>query len=412
MTRCVNIDWLEVYAHEIDKEEPRDAEYFRALGYSVIERDYGTRIYEQMFTILTDHGEGFIEVRRLPKGLKTTTGFSVLDEGSCHLRLCNRTCYYPNAAQIMIDFAYQHRFVISRVARIDLCLDFAKFDTGDDPQKFLYRYINRKYSKINQGDIALRGKDMWDGRFWNSLAWGSPKSMVRTKLYNKTMELQQKHDKPYIRQAWLAAGLIDNFSTGEKYKSDGTTYTPAIWRLEFSITSSVKRWYVVEDNNGEKKRLRSIHNTLEDYTTKDLLMKHFEGLVYHYFHFKKFVEGQRKDRCPDKPLFRFDQQRTYYEVEHIAAAKPSTNSLESLRNRLTDYIARHESGDTHQAALTLLRLVDEELLRKQAGTLEARNEIILLQTLIARRLKSTTQQTLDADIQQIKALLTLESTLF
>lgn len=410
MIRCVNLDWLEVYAHEPD--EPRDAEYFRALGFDVREREYGTRQYNQMFVICDNYGEAWIEVRRDPKGLKTLTGFSVLDEGSCHIRLSNRTCYAKNAAQIMIDFCYQHHIIISRVSRLDICLDFTKFDSGDDPQKFINRYLSGKYSKVNQSNIRANGKDQWDGRCWNSLHWGALKSMVSTKLYNKTLELRERKDKPYIRQAWAAAGLVDDMMTLTKMRPDGTEYNPEVWRLEFSISSAVKKWYVIEDISGKSKKLRSIHNTLEDYTNAELLMKHFAGLVHHYFSFKKFEPNKRKDRCEDKHLFNFSEISQRYEVEHLATAKPTESTLEALRKRLEHYLSTHTFGASHDAAETLLRMVHEEIIRNQGPTPESRNEMLLLQQLVSKRIKGNNAKTLEEDMRTIKAMLEIDLDLF
>ena len=54
--------------------------------------------------------------------------------------------------------------------RIDICLDFVRFDFGgDDPQKFVRRYLKHHYAKINQGRHNVHGKDAWEGQEWNSL---------------------------------------------------------------------------------------------------------------------------------------------------------------------------------------------------------------------------------------------------
>lgn len=412
MTRCINIDWLEVFAHEVDKDQPRDAEYFRALGFSVEERPYGTRQYEEMFTLLDDWGEKWIEVRRKPKGLKTITGFSVLDEGSCHIRLCNRTCYCKPAAQIMIDFCDRYGFIISRISRLDICLDFEYFDYGDNPQDFLNRYLKGRYSKINQANISAHGKDLWDGRFWNSLSWGSPVSQIGTKFYNKTLELNEKRDKPYIRQAWAVAGLIDDMTTMEKRDKNGQLYKPEIWRLEFSIKSSTKRWYIIEDTTTAKRKLRSIHHDLADYTSDDLLMRHFVGLVDHYFHFKMFVAGQRKDRCPDKRLFNFTTFDTYYSVEHVSSARSSKKPLDTLRNRLLNFRLQHPTGPDARAIDAVLDLIKTDILNSSANGIAARNEQALLQALISTRLRAGHASSLADDIEFLKSLLTLSTKIF
>ena len=124
--RCVNIDWLELHAYEPIMTS-LNAAYFRSKGYHVEEREYGTRVYREMFTILDSHGYGMIEVRRNPasQGLDGIHSFN-----ECHIRLTNRTCYFDNAADLLNDFVTKHQYYNVRISRIDLCLDFSAFDKG------------------------------------------------------------------------------------------------------------------------------------------------------------------------------------------------------------------------------------------------------------------------------------------
>lgn len=412
MIRCINIDWLEVYAHEPNNGPERDADYFRANGYEVRERDYGTRQYHQMFTIFDNVGEPMLEIRRDPKGASSLSGFSVLDEGSCHIRLVNRTCYAPAAAQIMQDFCDKFGYLISRISRIDIALDFERFDYGDEPQKFVNRYLQGRYSKINQSNIRANGKDLWDGRFWNSLSWGSQTSQVSTKLYNKTLELSERKDKPYIRQAWAAAGLVDDFIELTKRKPDGTIYKPSIWRLEFSIKSSVKKWYVIEDVHNGKKKIRSIHCTLEQFRDRTKLMEHFAGLCHHYFFFKHFEEGQRKDRCKDKKLFDFSQVNTFYEVQHIATAKAETSALISLKSKLINYRQLHQFGSEAKAIDSVLELIKQDEIKRAASTPECRSELMALQMYISRRLMNLPTKSIEDELKFVQSILTLPDKIF
>ena len=65
-TRCVNIDWLEVYVLEANDRYPCNADYFRRQGYLVRERDYGTRVYKEMFEIVDEMNNPLLEIRRNP----------------------------------------------------------------------------------------------------------------------------------------------------------------------------------------------------------------------------------------------------------------------------------------------------------------------------------------------------------
>ena len=127
--RCCNLDWLEVHAREPFGSR-RDALYYTSLGYRVAVREYGTRVYREMFTILAPNEDGLLEIRRAP----SSSGLhGIHDENECHIRLTNRTCYFDNAARLLDDFLQKHGYTDIRISRVDICLDFERFDFGDDP---------------------------------------------------------------------------------------------------------------------------------------------------------------------------------------------------------------------------------------------------------------------------------------
>lgn len=386
-TRCINIDWLEVYCLENNDFYPMDADFFRRGLYQVIERDYGTKVWGQMFTIYGDDGERLVEVRRAPKSTNENGGYGILDPRACHVRLCNRTCYFENCVDWFRSFLYASGYEVMRISRIDIALDFERFDYGDYPAKFLRRYMEGKYSKINQTEIAPHGKDSWNGREWNSISWGSKTSCISTKFYNKTLELKQASDKPYIRQAWAAAGLIDDWHTVTKKAKDGTTYTPDIWRVEFSIKSGTRNWFLIEDQSGKKVKKRSIRNTLAMYDTRQKLIDMFFSLADHYFHFKvvEYIHEskaatsealaaiaidyghelaahlpkqekrlQRKDRCADKLLFRPADAQQFYTLENIASAEHAPSYIKRLIALLYRYRETHTLPDIYRACNTIL----------------------------------------------------------
>lgn len=418
--RCVNLDWLEV--HALEPQEPRDANYFRALGWHVIERDYGTRVYKEMFTIYFPDGEPFLEVRRAPASNSSSEAAKFFEPYSCHLRLHNRTCYIKSvnpedakdnctAATLLAQFMQQYGYTFRRIARVDVCLDFEKFDSGDDPQRFLYRYLNGRYSKINQGNISAHGKDLWDGRAWNSISWGSLNSQIGTKLYNKTLEIKECRDKPYIRQAWASAGLVEDMTTLLRHNSEGHQYKPSIWRVEFSIRSSVKKWFVIEHDNLGNKCKRSKHNRLEDYATDSQLLTLFASLADHYFHFKYFEEGQRKDRCKDKELFKFGSLEHFYKVEKVATSKPTSSALLALKNRLEGYRMTHYDVATNDAISVILQAIADEIKRDNKTQPYTDNELILFRRLISYRVHGTNRP-VSEDMAFIQTLLELEDKIF
>lgn len=379
--RCINIDWLEIYCLE-PIETPHTPDYYREQGLLVEERDYGTRIYEQMFKINDDEGGTILEVRRQPKqaGIEN----AILPINACHVRLSNRTCYADNAVQILRDFCQAYQLEIVRVYRIDIALDFERFDSGDDPRSFIMRYVKRKYSKINQAEAHGHFKDRWDDRDWNSLSWGSPKSAISTKIYNKTLELKEVKDKPYIRQQWFLNRLVDDPQRLYKINTNGSIRYPVIWRLEFSIKSNVKNWLTYE-KDGNSKTLRSVRNTLDMYDTKDKLLTMFALLQDHYFHFRYFKGGKAKYECPRKELFCFTANEQFYKVEHPShASQPSTLEQRLLRY-LQQYKLKHPAADTKQAVELLITTIEKDDLARLLENPYSKLQLQALQLAIQAR---------------------------
>lgn len=398
--RCINLDWLEVTALE-PLAEPRDADYFCSRGLMVTERDYGTRVWSSMFTIEGDDHLPFLEVRRGPKS-------DIIAPNVCHLRFVNRVCYFKHAATIMENFLNEFGYEFHHIARVDICSDFETFDFGDNPADFMRRFMEGRYSKINQANIHAHGTDEWAGRVWNSLSWGSPTSDIGTKFYNKTLELfdpvTKQYRKPYIRQAWAAAGLIDDAAKMTKTRPDGTTYTPDIWRVEFSIRSSVRKWFTIR-LNGREKDIQSIRNTLDMYDSDEKLMVMFASLSQHYFHFKHLVKryafyrdghtsGQplRKDRCPDKLLFDWHAITTTYKVEktQVATSAKPDRFLVMLLAKLRDF--RDSTFDTkiRNTCTILIDYLSERVERADQSNPISRADVEALREVLRQKTRGCT----------------------
>ena len=377
--RCVNIDWLEVYCEESNDEYPCNADYFTRRGYVVREREYGTRVYEEMFYILDRNGNDMFEVRRNPKS--GDSSFVGLSPQSTHIRLCNWVCYQSNCVQLLRDFLVRHNYIFHRIYRIDVCYDFERFDSGDKPERVARRIVEKTYLKMNQTKIHAIGDDNWGGYAWETLSWGSLTSMVSTKLYNKTKELAATgNKKPYILTQWMMAGLIDNPVTQVKYGKDGSQYKPDIWRVEFSIKSKADSWLILEDISGKRVKKKAVPHSLSLFDSQDKLWQRFQDLAYHYFRFKvktykkqkRGVAGfalgqiesnhdpelQRKDRMPEKVLFHYDQDREFMHIQNVPKPSKPYHDGEVLRRRLINYAATHPEHKIREACKVLVDSID------------------------------------------------------
>ena len=214
--------------------------------------------------------------------------------------------YMSCPVQRLMDFLECTNCQFVSVSKVDICLDFLKFDDGTQVSDFIARYMRGAYSKVNQSNVSAHGVDMWDGRIFNSMAWGSKSSPIFTRLYNKSLELSERGSawrvkKPYIPLYWESCGLITH--------EELTTSLPNVWRLEFSIHSAVRGWTTITlDGNNDAKY--SIRNLLSCYDDRGKCLAIFMALADHYFHFKRYIHGVRKDRCPDRVLFKWGEHET------------------------------------------------------------------------------------------------------
>lgn len=334
--RCINIDWLEVYCLE-PSGEPRTPEYFEGAGYKVKRRVYGTPQYAQMFTLIVD-GLEFLEIRRDPYSKKSTGG--IFDERACHIRLSNRTCYEDAPIDHLRLFLTAHGYEFVSITRIDIAYDFCRFDNDEAPEKFMRDYMHDRISKVYQSRVAAHGVDTWNERIWNSVKWGSPSSAITTKLYNKTLELKQAGDKPYIRDVWRMAGL----DTGQD-----------VWRIEFSLSSQMQTLKAKREGIVQKKSLCS-------YDSPERLWRQFHICFHRYFDFRKkeFVEHdgvrtlKRKYDCERIQLLNVANSTPFVLVRNPTKIKRPDRILRILCNRLQARAEEKDCGQEEQAAIRLI----------------------------------------------------------
>lgn len=306
--RVCNIDWLEVCCLE-PVGAPRDPDFYTDVGFEVDDRGYGTKIYRQCFTLLYNKIP-VLEVRRDPLSKKSNGG--IMADNMCHIRLTNNTCY-RTPIDTLRRFIIKTGLVYRSIKRIDIAYDFNTFDNDWTPEHFMEMFLQEKISKINQANIAAHGKDRWDGRAWNSLKWGSERSPVSTKLYNKSLEMKEVKFKPYIYELWQNSDL---------------DLTKDIWRIEFSIKADV-------NNFVDKETGAIVSNNLLMYDTPHKLWQAWLNLYLRYFHFKLLVQTkqgtwQRKDRCPDIPLIHLDPQEESLSPIHLSNKRIMDRKIKML----------------------------------------------------------------------------------
>lgn len=419
LIKCINLDWLEVFCYEAANLWPMNAAHFSRRGWNVEERPYGTRSYREMFTLYDQQGHPFVEVRRNPVAeFKDGQRNFGAEPYGCHLRLVNRYCYFDNAAALLQEFINREGFTFARVAKVDLALDFVKFDSGDVPADFLRRYLRGAYAKINQSRLTAHANDQYGARQWTSVSWGAERSPVLTRFYLKTKELAEVKDKPYIRQAWALAGLVDNPVTLVKQQPDGAALPVDVWRVEFSVRSAVKGWITIDNEMAKKRKTKSGHyaypklsfrNDLSVYDGREKLLQMFESLAAHYFRFVHYEDGRSKYKATPKQLFNFCNQQ-FYKVAIVATETPAQKIVERLIRALQAFNVKCYDLELNQAATGLIQELEAYQLKHMANDPWDKNEVALLRALISRRLSH--DEPFNVSQQAAVALVELERSLW
>lgn len=372
--KCINLDWLSVYCLE-PKGVVMNAAFYRRLGWSVVEREYGTPQYREKFTLMNGR-HPFLEIERNPYSLKQNGG--IFEPESCHIRLANRTLYQPKPVQQLTSFIIKYGYEYRGISRVDVCCDLTIFDNGMKPQDLANKYIKDKIWKVHQSHIApftndgddtwripislgAHGKETKTGRTWNSLKWGSPKSALSTKLYNKTLELETNTGKFYIKDTWVKAGLCDLQKVRYEYRNPKTKEVEIrakqvcvvpgtavdqeipiegakkidVWRVEFSMNSEGRKWIDLGDNH-------IVDLSLNAFDNLDSLAATFftcSEWLFCFIYAKWITKGatrmkERTNRCKKLQLFNTKFLHSHYKPQRQTETEDPSRTEKIMMNRL------------------------------------------------------------------------------
>lgn len=238
------------------------------------------------------------------------------------IKMENSALYVADWYFILTDILATLRWSPRRITRLDLCADFNYFIGGLLPSTFLRNYIRKNdasYIRIGSNKFCVYGlKDMRNTTF-ESIRWGSRQNGVSVYMYNKTRELQQVKNKPYIRELWKKTQLATTLD---------------VWRVEISITSQ---------GLGLKSASDSLLHTLfvDDFDRPEAARDFFKVYAAKYFRFLRTNRSAARKRdlievplldlqtdCPLRPVTMIGSSDTG-RMEHIIA-----NRLRDMKSYL------------------------------------------------------------------------------
>lgn len=289
-----SIDWMQVYC--LDLIQGRDYESLK--GGTIISNETNKYGYHTQFTLCAPH-EYIVgyewQQTVIYKNFTVATIAAVprdknKDKRGCAIKLANPVLYTQGWYDLLKDIASAMRWQVHNITRVDLAADFNYFLNGLYPETFIRKYIFKGgdgFVRVGGNKYTLNGEREIVRSNLNTIRWGSRQSGVSVYLYNKSLELEQKKDKPWIRYAWEKAGIADK----------------TVWRVEFSIS-----------NQGCD--MRDISNGLlhtlfiDDLNLQDAVRQYWCVFAKKYFHFKVVKRGGavRKKDMQDAELLPMDEE--------------------------------------------------------------------------------------------------------
>lgn len=211
----------------------------------------------------------------------------------CAVKMANPTLYCADWYFLLMDVLAVLEWTPHNLTRCDLAVDVNHFVGGLLPATFIRKYVcKQKDSYIRHGSNkwALYGRKEMRCTVFDSIRWGSRSSGVSVYLYNKSKELREVKDKPWIRDAWKQANLSSTLD---------------VWRVEVSITSQ---------GLGLKSLADGMFHTLfiDDISKPEYVQEVFLTFASHYFKFfRTDPKAKRKRDLKEVQLLPRPKEQTY-----------------------------------------------------------------------------------------------------
>lgn len=264
---CINVDWLQCYC-KTNGEQGEGVYNGQSDTYYVVNSGRQSKLWNVIYIVRRGKPTG-LEVATLCMSPRST----VMEHNAASLKLHNRVLYHANYIGVLYDLLSALQLQYVGITRLDLAYDCNYLHGGMRVDSFLMDYMF--HAPFCTGHIirsgsrrvtinATRGGN--GATAINAMRWGSPSTDVGAYCYNKSLELLEVKDKPWIREVWESAGLVnawkkeqwDELEEKDRAKTIGAGETgefisTPVWRFEISIKGHGKD--LLDMSTGELFRL-------------------------------------------------------------------------------------------------------------------------------------------------------------
>lgn len=216
---CISVDWLQVCCYSNYLAFLLNNDYYNkvdSLPYWLELQPLETRSFARFIRVHTKVGNDWrycADILAVPRS-------SMINSNIVLVKIHNRFLYSQNYIKLLYDICATFRLSIKGLTRLDLCYDCNSFHGGLKPHKFIKEFVTAEFDspryiyKIGAKQFRVYGgKSVSSATKFSGIEFGSGKSSKRCYIYDKTRELQEVKDKPWIRQYWQENGLISDEKT-------------------------------------------------------------------------------------------------------------------------------------------------------------------------------------------------------
>lgn len=353
---CISVDWLQVYCrgsypiegtYQLSSYQGCDP----VVPHVTVRLDtIRTPIFDYVFRLTYDE----IEIATLMACPRTR----LMPRDAISLKLHNRVLYSARYVALLYQICESLRIVIQGITRIDLCYDCNEIEGYKDVANFLMDYISKKPGK--KGHIRRKGsarftcngsRDWYNCAKITSMRWGSMASDIGAYCYDKTLELLEVKDKPWIREMWEMNGLQYEYSkeldalSDNEIESDSELYTlnkyvvKHVWRFEISIKA--KGTNLLNISTGEIFRLSPDY--LENQKVIERLFRDYAAKVFDF----RINTGQKNVRFYRKMEIFGDSGKVTMKPYYIPKGHDTGRSEKVCLNKLAKLQAQYTDLSEH-----------------------------------------------------------------
>lgn len=361
-----SVDWLQVFCLRPlgnsmewnEKVSPRSDKNGIHRSYKLMGAKEYIQGYEQQRTVIWN------------KYTIATVAWSPTDKRKrtegCAIKMANPTLYCADWYFLLMDVLAVLEWHPHNLTRCDLAVDLNYFIGGLLPSTFIRKYIcknNSSFIRHGSNKWALYGRKEMRATVFDSIRWGSRSSGVSVYLYNKSKELREVKDKPWIRAAWKKAELSSTLD---------------VWRVEISITSQ---------GLGLKSLADGMFHTLfiDDIAKPEYLQEIFLTFASHYFKFFRTDPTAKRKRDLKEVQLLPRTKEQVYKPTSLYEYVNSGRTEKVVSNKLFDiveYLQKRDFADKYETieAIKKAEIVFNEMHHIKSKSHQAETSILLAMT--------------------------------